>query len=218
MWELDADHCAKFRVSDWMLDVVTRGDGLELSASSSHGASLGGQIQLAGLLLPPVTESYVRGDELHLIMPQTDGCDVGIELALTVIRADFHLFVLETVISLQTQWLDLYPRVELSTGLKNSASNRWQMTPSGSSRWYDPSQKIANEHSRFAVLVDPRDRFSIDESQAGDQRLSFFGDFMEKGVIRKVQPWWVWSIEEIVPIVRQQLAKELSARPLPLAT
>ncbi len=224
MWEQVAHHAAKFRVSDWTLEVDTQDGCLKLSASSEHGVSLGGRVELAGMRMPPVTESFVRGDELHLVMPQTDGCDVGLELALIVIEADSHLFVLETVISLQTQWLDLHPRVDFAYCSREVCANRWMMKPMKSSRWYDPDQDDEEDDSDdsepllLAILIDQRDRFSINESGAGGQQLSFFGDFMEKGVIRKVQPWWVWSREELVTIVRQQLVKELAARPLPLAT
>lgn len=218
MWEQLANHGARFRVSDWTLEMNACDGCLNLSASRAHDAPVTGRIQLVGMPLPSISESYVRGDELHLVLPQTDGCQVGLELALLVVEASSQQFVLESVIALQTLLLDLHPRVELKTNWKGTTSERWRMDPVNSSRWYNSDESTTEAGIQLAVLLDPRDRFSINESQAGTQRLSFFGDFMEKGVIRKVQPWWVWSHSGVDTAVRRQLADELSARPLPLTT
>ncbi len=234
MWEQTANHGAKFRVSDWLLHVEKCDGRLYLHASHCHHRHVNGVLQLPGQHLPPIHESFVRGDELHLLMPQTETGDITVELVLLVVEADAKQLVLETVVSLHTDRLDLRPQVTL----ESDRGDRWSLQSLGMSNWYELDSHTAgkdsaskgteaNSHANrdaeptglnLAVLVDGRDHFSIDESLANQQHLGFFGDFLEKGVIRKVQPWWIWSIQPLTVADRKQLASELSQRPLPLTT
>jgi len=216
MWEQSSIGTASFRISGWNLRVEHKPDGLRMTTSLDQSAQLGSLLSLTGSNFPMLAESFIRGDELHLIMPHSNRMDVGLEIALMVIQADDECFILETTLSLQTQSLDSYPGVRLdvagSVPLVASTKNTARLFSSGMAD--HPDAKLLY----VSVFVDERDQLSIHETTGGTQAIEFFGDFMEKGVIRKVQPWWVWSSPKLSDSQLIKFAESLSRRPLPLTS
>jgi hypothetical protein len=216
MWEQELDDIACFRVSGWRLQVHCQPDGVRLISTEDSSEQSVGLISLVGGHLPPITESYVRGDELHLLMPQNDGTNAGLELVLLVVFADRDCLVVESTLAVQTLLLDAHPTIELgipgdgviSSYSRESATVFAREEVVGSKRFDRPSVR---------VLVDRRDQLSIDKGCDSAASLRLFGEFMEKGVIRKAQPWWVWSSVGLDDTRLRSLVVELAKRPLPLA-
>lgn len=164
--------------------------------------------------LPVLDEQFVRGDELHLWYPQTDG-EFGLRLAIRPIECSEHRLVVEVTPSIQTQLLDTHPTLDLiGHGDSESVDG-----PSGS---HGPaiSRAESSTHS-VAVLLGPHDSpFTSDLSegnQAGVQ-LRLFGEFLEKGVIRKARPWLAIDRSD-QPFSEKELHtlwEQLAESPLPL--
>ena len=217
MWERDEQGVACFRVSGWRLQVDYQPEGMKLIASQDSSQESVGLISLANGKLPVITESFIRGDDLHLAMPQNDNTDAGLDLVLMIVLVDRDCLVVETTLAVQTLLLDAHPTIELGipgTGSLSSCSLDSAMVfsrqePVGVTRFDQPSVR---------VLVDKRDQLSIDPRSDSNLSLRLFGEFMEKGVIRKTQPWWVWSSVGLDDTRLRNLVVELAKRPLPLTS
>ena len=118
---------------------------------------------------PPLDEKFVRGDELHLMYPQMDQ-RFAVRLAIepltppaNVDAQDFGdgLVVLECRVSVQTDLLDTHPTIDLRTDRDT------------------PLTPLLNEADRRG------------STRVDDDTVRLFGDFLEKGVIRRGQPWLV---------------------------
>ncbi len=226
MWENADRGEPEFRANGWKLVVRTDEHGAWMLICRDGLVATSARLWLAETRLGPCSERYVRGDALHLSFPDTAAEPVAIDLVLTPIEADQGHLILESVISLRTSLLDSHPAVELQLGAGHPLRPRWgdrpwsQVANSGSTLWLRsrPSPPAEGPRVSASVFCDDRDRVSIDGPALAEQgSLRFFGDFLEKGVIRKVQPWWVWSNGPIAPDLANQVARRLAARPLPLA-
>jgi len=215
MWEQENNANASFRVSGWKLDVQCVSEGLRLVTAHDTSGDITGLISLVNSSLPTLTESFIRGDELHLIMPQAEETDAAIEICLLVIQADRECLIVESTLSLQTLWLDAYPAVQLDI----PGDGPLACSTKGSAKVFsrDKDSHSPQNSLEVSVLVDERDQLSIDATNANYQGARFFGEFMEKGVIRKVQPWWVWSCGNLSDPQVDKIVSSLGKRPLPLA-
>jgi len=227
MWENADRGEPEFRANGWKLVVRSDDQGARMLVCREGLVASSARLGLAGSRLGPCSERYLRGDALHLSFADTASEPIAIDLVLTAIEADQGLLILESVISLRTSLLDSHPAVELQLGAGHPLHPRWgdrpwsQVADSGSTLWLQAQPSLPGEGPRVAasVFCDDRDRVSIDAPaliERGDLR--FFGDFLEKGVIRKVQPWWVWSNGPVAPHLAEQIGHRLAARPLPLAS
>lgn len=217
MWDQDEHGGTSFRVSGWRLHIECQAAGIRLAMTHDSSPEVAGTISLVGCDLPPVTESFVRGDELHLRMPQTDGASAGLELALLIVQANQDFLVMESTLAIHTQWLDSHPLVELLLPGDDANATFIQNSTRVLSRLQEPA-KMQNGEPTVSLLIDERDWHSMDESGMKLGSIRFFGEFMEKGVILKAQPWWVWSSTGPDPIRIRGLAAELANRPLPLTS
>jgi len=215
MWDQDERDGTSFRVSGWRLHVECAESGVRMVMTHDSSREATGVISLIGGKLPPVTDAFVRGDELHLAMPQNDGVNAGLELVLLVVQANRDFLVVESTLAIQTLWLDAHPMIEVQLPGKGSLANYSQDSALVYSR-PNESGEMRFDVPTASLLVDDRDRQSIDESGKAAGTVRFFGEFMEKGVIRKVQPWWVWSSTGQDSTRIRGLAAELAKRPLPL--
>jgi hypothetical protein len=215
MWEQENDSDACFRVSGWSLRAQCRPAGLRLITSHDRSGDRTGEISFINRELPTLTESFIRGDELHLSMPQEDGNEAGIDVELLVIQADRDYLIVESTLSLQTLWLDAHPAIRL----KLAGDDLITCHSKGTSRVYWGSEQgVASDSLHVSVFVDERDQLSINATGDNSECLQFFGDFMEKGVIRKVQPWWVWTCRPLNDSQIYEIANSLAKRPLPLTS
>ena len=223
MWDQDERDGTSFRVSGWRLHVEWAATGVRLVMKHDASREATGTISLVGGKLPPIADAFVRGDELHLAMPQNDGVNAGLDLVLLVVEANRDFLVVESTLAIQTLWLDAHPMIEVQLPGKGLLATYKQDSAAVYSRPNVPDGPGESGEMRFdvptvSVLVDDRDRQSIDESGKAAGTVRFFGEFMEKGVIRKVQPWWVWSSTGPDSARIRSLASELAKRPLPLTS
>lgn len=166
--------------------------------------------------MPPLDEQFVRGSELHLWYPQTDG-QYGLRLQIQPIASSPTRLVLQITAAIQTSFLDTHPTLDI--GLLSD-----EFVFHSASNVDGPAITSANAgNTSVAVLLGPHDSpFTSVKNHppAGDaeSRLVMFGEFLEKGVIRKARPWFV------IDRSGQQLSEEelqthwtqLSQSPLPL--
>jgi hypothetical protein len=227
MWKNPDRGASEFRANGWRLVVKFDPQGVRLLTCRDTLVATAAQISLPQLTLPACCERYIRGDALHLVFSDTATETIGVELVLMPVEAEQDHLVLESVISLKTSLLDSYPAVELQVGAGHPGHPRWATT-----RW-EPALATATALSvraqrgpaaegprvQTTIWCDDRDQRSLNTQLLTDAgRLCFFGDFLEKGVIRRVQPWWVWSQGQVSFSAAARIAAQLAARPLPLAS
>jgi hypothetical protein len=171
--------------------------------------------------LPLAGEQFVRGDQLHLNYPQGDGL-YAIRLVLQPIVTETNLLVLEAMISIQTDLLDSHPKVDIDIDCQSidsivpsDLSGDDEVEGAGSA----PISLAANEQHCCSVLLGPHDRpFTTNHSTDSLLRLRLFGEFLEKGVIRRGRPWIVIDRSGTVTSEDrvQSLWQQLCESPVPL--
>ena len=228
MWENPELDLAIFHTNGWKL-VVASGESpdgaIRILACRDGLVGASARIHLPGFAIPPCRESFVRGDALHLCFLETDAAPIGFDLVLMAIEADEGILVVETVVSLSTPLLDSHPMVEMEVGDGHPGHPRWtggrwkRLLDGPDAMWVTalPSKSIDGPKVATSLLCDGRDLPSLAAEGEGDlRRIRFFGDFLEKGVIRRVQPWWIWSNGLITRRKADQLSAQLAQRPLAL--
>ncbi len=216
MWDILNHGRASFRVSGWHFQVSRSADGIEVAVSQDDSTVSRSIVSLAGEPLPELQDSFIRGDELHWSMPPTSVDDAGVDLVFLIVKANRDQLVVESTIAIETLSLDSFPQVDIAPSGDGSLFNQRQLTAD----IYSWQRNGANDDQPaidVSIFVDERDQASVDPAKITGRSIPFFADFMEKGVIRKVQPWWVFSCDGLSGSQQGQLAVELSARPLPLA-
>lgn len=200
-------------------------------AAPTHAAEA--TVRLPGYRLPACGDCFIRGEELHLSFPVADDDRVGLHLVLLAIEAGPQQLVIESVLGVHTELLESFPELHLSApdaaGTSGSppadgetATVIWQ--PAASAKQAaaaadSPPHSGGTQPLATTVLCDLRDRSSLAADwTAAEPAVRFWGDFLEKGVIRKVQPWWVWSTQPPSSQAIQQIAEQLADRPLPLVS
>ncbi len=170
--------------------------------------------------LPLLDEQFVRGDELHCAFPQVDGRDAfGFRLVIRPLKAGgiettAARGLFELLVSVQTSLLDSHPTIDLV--MPCAAERREQSMQS------IPAAVHFASHPQLesAVLLGPHDApFTSVVSGSGELRLRLFGEFLEKGVIRRARPWVVVDRSGacIDEVWASDCWHELAASPLPLA-
>jgi hypothetical protein len=181
---------------------------------------------------PPLLEAYVRSGTLIAVLPQADEHNFGVNITHQVLVADQDKLVLETVVAIQTSFLDSHPTIDLVANgidgevhglLATSGRNhpvtlqhlreQTQHPPTG-------SRFIRSAHVGSAfLLLPPSDRAvaSIQPAAADTVCYRLLSEFMEKGVIRKARFWTcVWANTPDLAQL-QQAYDELVQQPLPLS-
>ncbi|EMI18005.1 hypothetical protein RMSM_05072 [Rhodopirellula maiorica SM1] len=203
----------------WQLDATGGPQGIQLGLAGGDPK----RVQFVSVgedVFPQATEQFVRGDELHVSFPQQEG-SYSIEAVFKPITSSAKRLVIEVVLSLETRLLDTHPTVDLVAAGSRDASSVSDPSPSAGC---DPiSQAIAGDIS-VAVLLGPHDApFTANQSSADQLRLRLFGEFLEKGVIRKARPWIVLSTSDadaadtgVTSDELKAMYAKLCASPLPL--
>ena len=204
--------------SVWSLDVRGGNHGIRISCAEAATADTACfALEAVGDdELPELSEQFVRGDELHLVYPQGEG-NYALRLVLQPIDASDDGLVLEAVIAIQTNLLDSHPMVDLVSKTTDLRRENAGANPGDSG-----AAEITVGRSgqcEVAALLGPHDSpFTLDGSWEEEIRLRLFGEFLEKGVIRKARPWLVMKRSE-QPLEMEDLRtrwNELSSSPLPL--
>lgn len=262
------DHSALARGQQTMWTPIGPGHGRQLTAAEDQGAvswclelrasgeepavvltgadvPLGLTLRLRageGAPWPAVAESYARGEDFVVVMPQTAASGFGITLQARLLESDQRRAVAELLIAIQTDLLDCHPRLEICTppaSLVTSASPASSVAgaaETGRSLANHPTASAADDGEGPGQAA----RLQLTEPAAGHAALLFgggdgpvqvdgageaaacfrlFGEFLEKGVIRKARPWiGLWrdgppDDQELVDLLEQR-----RCRPLPLTT
>ena len=165
--------------------------------------------------LPRVAEQFVRGDQLHLSFPQAD-LPYGLRLAMEPVFSEREYLVIEATISIQTSLLDTHPKLDIAVAADQTRTPRVNgFSAQGGS---PPISVASTAAATVAVLLGPHDApFTTNRSSSGVVNLRLFGDFLEKGVIRKARPWFVVDRgRKISDATIRGIWERLSASPLPL--
>ncbi|TWT98659.1 hypothetical protein [Stieleria varia] len=202
--------------SVWLLEARGGSSPISLVDGERDGVAYVSLAAVDDQTLPELDELFVRADELHLRYPQSGG-QFGLRLMLRPIQSDADVLVLECVTSIETVLLDAHPTVDvLSAGQHQTIRADDELAGPAI------SATISETHST-AILLGPHDSpFTSDLSGGGNTgvRLRLFGEFLEKGVIRKARPWIVIdrSGQSISPEQLKRWHQELSFSPLPLTS
>lgn len=241
MWQTNELGLASFQQGAVRLDVDARGGafGIHLKTSGNPmqaSSSLRAEPVSATLrcvrddVLPSIEDQFIRGDEWHVHLPQQSG-SYSLDIVFRPVilneaaRAPGILapgtLVLEATLSIHTSLLDTHPTIDLCVDTKicgrmdaegdNVAARVIQAsTGTGSSG----CAAITHGTSASVLLGQHDYPFTTDHSSASEISLRLFGEFLEKGVIRKARPWIVLG-----SVTEKQLAglwPPFAGTPLPL--
>ena len=125
--------------------------------------------------------------------------------------------VLEVTIAIETTFLDTHPKLDL---VVTGGDVRTLDVAAFTAVTGSPPISICQREAGVAVLLGPHDApFTTNQSSDHEIKLRLFGDFLEKGVIRKARPWLVIDRgREFGDSQLRRLWGELSQSPLPLTS
>ncbi len=222
MWTSDQLGLAHWNVGDssWSIDARGGEYGIGVLSNDSERRYMSlspvNQDQL-----PAAGEQYIRGDQLHINYPQGAG-HYAIRLVWQPIETSADLLVLEITISIQTDLLDSHPKIDIDVDCQSidsivpsDVSGDDEVEGVGSA----PISVASSSGHCCAVLLGPHDRpFTTNHSNDMLLRLRLFGEFLEKGVIRRGRPWIVIgrSGKEPSPELLTSLLTRLAESPVPL--
>lgn len=244
MWEIVGPARAEFRANGWCFAALAQPTGLmqfcvsRLPADGPVGspATPPSAVSEVEILfpehaLPNCSECYARGDELHMSFPVSITHPVGLKLVLLAVEADASRLVIESVLAVNTDLLESFPELHLRQASgsqspacesehRSAAAIVWHRVGTAGATKISKTTRSSDESPLdLAVICDARDHSSLSADwHAGEPCVRFWGEFLEKGVTRKVQPWWVWSTERLSPETVAEVAEHLAARPLPLVS
>ncbi len=172
--------------------------------------------------LPAADEQYVRGNQWHVNYPQGDH-SYALRLAFCPIEATASRLVMEVTVSIQTSLLDSHPKIDIDVDCQDIDSlvpdDPWADNTLGTPGSAPISIAKSNGHW-IAVILGPHDSpFTTNHSTDSLLRLRLFGDFLEKGVIRRARPWIVIDRSGEAPKESELIERyrQLCESPLPLA-
>lgn len=171
--------------SIWRIESRCPGDGIQLWVGDECLALVSSDDRP----LPPLDEQFVRGDELHLSFPQSgDSGDFGFRLVIRLIdssssTASPDRAVFELLVSIETTRLDAHPTLDLLLPARDGVTSHTVAETKNA------VHLASNAQMHAAVLLGPQDApFTSSIAQPGKLRLRLFGEFLEKGVIRRARP------------------------------
>lgn len=170
--------------------------------------------------LPEACEQYVRGAGWHVNYSQGDS-SYALRLSFEAMETSDHRLVIEACVSIQTDLLDLHPKLDIEVDCRDIDS----VVPSDpfgkdtiEGAGVAPISIAKHEIGSTSILLGPHDHpFTTNHSTDTTLRLRLFGDFLEKGVIRKARPWIVFDLDKTGDEeALQQTWNQLCESPLPL--
>lgn len=213
MWKTGELGLATWSDADatWRLNATGGPQGIQLGLEGTNPS----RVQFCSVgedVFPQAAEQFVRGDELHVLFPQQEG-SYSIEAVFKPIVSGANRLVIEVILSLETRLLNTHPTVDLVAHGSGNA------TAASASAGCDPISQATADDISVAVLLGPHDApFTAKHSSDNELRLRLFGEFLEKGVIRKARPWIVLSTSD-AGVTSEELKDayaKLCASPLPL--
>lgn len=239
MWRADALGSASWQAGEQTWTVAAQGGDHGIAVIDPHNGDKAFRFEAVGAdRLPVVAEQFVRGDSLHLNFPESDTA-YSLRIVLRPLLATVDRLVIEVVLAIETSLLDAHPTLDIvvdgvATYPVNTADRAGsQLEPPGLDQQVTvrPSEHVESggtavaisqacrANSSVAVLLGPRDfPWTHDVSDDRELRLRLFGEFLEKGVIRKARPWIVLESGPEAGSAERLSAtwQQLCASPLPL--
>lgn len=173
-------------------------------------------------VLPVAGEVFVRGDELHVAYPQAE-TSFALSIVFRPVQFSGTRLVIETTLSIHTSLLDSNPVLDMiAVGDGFSCftpSENQSAAIADSGLGCSAVTSVARGKFAASVLMSPRDYpATLDLSDDEEIRLRLFGEFLEKGVIRKAMPWIVIDRSGEIPSEAdlRDLAGQLANAKLPL--
>ncbi|MEM6978412.1 MAG: hypothetical protein AAF539_02010 [Planctomycetota bacterium] len=168
----------------------------------------------------PPCEDYIRGNQWHCVFPQ-DTNAFSMKVVWTMVEHSSSHLLIEPTISIQTSLLDsqpvldwVVPGVAVSVDLLNDSSRPCPLVQSRSSEDQRSEQSLG-----IVTVLSRSDASSTSDASAHvEMRLRLFGEFLEKGVIRKSRPW-ILIQTPLAALSREQAThwqQRLESTPLPL--
>lgn len=226
MWKMIETGVAQWHAGDgiWNINASGGDHGVTLHARD-RGVALASLVPVGDDRFPAATESFVRDDEWHVDFPQQDG-SYSVHLVFRPIEASASDLLLESTISIQTNLLDTHPTLDFTA--TGDGFQVW--TPKSESKFAAAAAKndsigagcltgVVGDSAAVTVMLDRHDYpWTLDLSDDAAIRLRLFGEFLEKGVIRKARPW-ICIQRGVTDIDESQMIRHwesLQASPLPL--
>ncbi len=140
-------------------------------------------------ILPIVSEQYVCGDAWKMHFPQTTG-QYSLRLSVRVVHATATRIIWEPTFSIQTSLLDTTPSLALTS--RGEPDERIAEISSVLPDQVSVCACRGHDDGQLIVLLGPNDApFAKNRCSRTRLDLRIFGEFLEKGVIRKTRPWIV---------------------------
>ena len=223
MWNLDAEKpgvaCWSDQHGSWSVHAASGSSQFRIGNGDIHQSpdrASWFSLQPVGVpKLGEVGEQFVRGDELHLHFPQGDAL-FGFRAVVAPLLSTADTLIVEVTLAIQTDLLDSHPKIDLECDGGTVTSHAVEAISGKSGA--PPIMTIA-EPPLLAVLLGPHDApFTTDQSGDDNISLRLFGDFLEKGVIRKARPRIVVSRsgKTLKTSDLVQFWQDLANSPLPL--
>lgn len=199
----------------WRCEVTRNGGGVTMGG----GADVRLRVEPVGQdRFSPVSEQYVCGDAWHVEFPQGENA-FSLKMTLRMVETGSGHAILEPTFSIQTSLLDSRPMIDLVVdGERRQVSDDVVVGSPAVNR-------IVRENHETIVLLGRADApFTTDLTHPGDptrpgqSRLRLFGEFLEKGVIRKARPWLILTAttETIDEAAVGEIWQRLQSTPPPL--
>jgi len=172
--------------------------------------------------LPAADEQFVRGRRWNVNYPQSEH-QHALRMAFEAIDTTSESLLLEVTLSIQTDLLDTHPKIDIQFD-GDSVETFNVISGSATANGHSGSAAVTTARSGnvfAAVFLGPYDSpFTTDLSTPESLKLRLFGEFLEKGVIRKARPWILLSHAPSEPTESelQAIWEQLASRPLPLAS
>ena len=175
------------------------------------------QIDLREVPPPRLADAYIRGDDLVVLYPEHRQQPYSLQLDFRALQSPGMRLGLEVWVSVHTHLLECYPAVQISfrsqsAGLRPPALG-------------DPAATLTIQHESWTprcsshIWVHPLDapEASWSETSPGDrQSVLLFGNFMEKGVIRRARLQWWLGLSTLDAATLVALRQQFATSPLPL--
>ncbi|MEM1070004.1 MAG: hypothetical protein AAGI63_13975 [Planctomycetota bacterium] len=222
MWETDELGLATWVAGDASWSLNARGGDAGIAVLGEDGQRLFEFAAVEDDQLPVADEQFVRRDQWHVNFPQGES-SYALRMVFRPLQVDAMQLVLESTVSIQTSLLDTHPKIDLNIDCRDIDSFVPD-DPSGDNtldtKGSAPISVAKNRDVSIAVLLGPHDSpFTTNHSTDTLLRLRLFGDFLEKGVIRRARPWVVIDRSGETPSEEQltELYRKLCGSPLPLS-
>lgn len=197
------------------------------------------RLSLGAGALPPFDDAYVRVSDLIASYSQTDQTRFSMQLDCRQIACSEELLCLEFWVSVQTFLLDSYPKIAwrlVPPSPQQLVCSESVVGADAAITLDSPTPNPTKGSAIAAVYDDYRDDQRVDwcllihqldqreavlsswDTSVNEFELSLFGQFMEKGVIRRARMQWIASRDGLSREEMQMHYQSFCKSPLPLTT